>query len=184
MVRKTYSALAIVAIAALSIVGCGKEDLTDLNETWTKAESGVNEKLATVQGEHKTMVDEFQVVQTANATDSTKLQDRVMVNQMITDHEKLVGEVEATIADLKAKRDAALAAGKRADFEAAWKEAEVKYAAAAETLDKIESQHSDMKSKIESLKSAPAVKDTAAATTAPATKDTVASAKPDTAVVK
>jgi hypothetical protein len=183
MVRKTYGALAIVAIAALSIVGCGKEDLTDLTETWTKAESGVNEKLATVQGEHKMMVDEFQVVQAANATDTTKMADRDMVNQMITDHEKMVGEVEATIAELKTKRDAALAAGNRAEFETAWKEAEVKYAAAAETLDKIIGQHGDMKSKIDGLKNASAAKDTAVVAT-PVTKDTVAAATPDTAAGK
>jgi hypothetical protein len=183
MVRKTYSALALVAIAAISIVGCGKEDLTDLNETWTKAESSVNEKLATVQGEHTTMVGEFQMVQAANATDTTKMADHAMVNQMIMDHEKMVGEVQQTIADLKNKRDAALAAGTRAEFETAWKEAEVKYAAATEMLDKLMGQHGDMKSKIDGLKSAPAVKDTTVAAT-PATTDTVAAATADTAAGK
>jgi hypothetical protein len=151
MVRKTYSAIAVIAIAAMSIVGCGKENVADLNDNWTKAENDLNSKLTEVKNEHSEILNKFQMVQTADITDSVKLQDRKTVDQMIQDHEKAVGEIEAKANDLKAKRDELMKSPKRADFEAAWNAAKADYDAANAKLDELKSQDSDMKSKIDGL---------------------------------
>jgi hypothetical protein len=167
MIRKTYSALALLALAGMVMVGCGKEDLTELDSTWGKKEGDVMAKYNELQTKNQELTTKFESVKTANLADTTKASDRAMIDQMLKDHQAAIGEIEKTINDLKAKRDEAMKSGKKADYEAAWKDAEAQYEGALKRIDELQSQNNDIASKIDGLSSA--------ATTAPAgTVDTAA----------
>jgi hypothetical protein len=162
MIRKTYSALALLALAGMIMVGCGKEDLTELDSTWGKKEGDVVAKLAELQGKNQELTAKFETIKTANLADTTKASDRAMIDQMLKDHGTATGEIEKTINDLKAKRDEALKSGKKADYEAAWKDAEAQYEGALKRIDELQSQNSDIASKIDGLSSTAATAPTGA----------------------
>src|SRR5438477_3973753 len=115
MVRTSYKAFAVMAIVAISIVGCGKEDLTDLNDTWTKAENDLSAKIAETQNQQADMTGKFTAMPVADM-DTTKMQDHKMVDKMLQDHATALGEIETKFNELKAKREEAMKNGKRADF--------------------------------------------------------------------
>lgn len=163
MVRKSYSAMILAAAAALVMVGCGKEDLTDLQDTWAKKDGDVTTKLMELKNKNQQLHTEFNAVQAANITDSTKMADRTAAETMLNDHDKQIGEIETMLADLRTKRDSAAAAGKRAEYETAWKAAETEYEAALAKISTLESQSSEIDNKLDGLTSASATpKDTAA----------------------
>jgi hypothetical protein len=162
----------MILAAAIVIAGCGKEDLTDLQDTWVKKEGDVIAKLAEVQAKNQELHSKFETVKASNITDTAKLADRTMAETMLGDHDTQIADVEKTIASLKAKRDSVATNAKRADFEAAWKAAETEYDACLAKIASLSSQNGEIGSKIDGL----------AATTAAAPIDTVAgAAKPDSA---
>lgn len=169
MVRKTYSALVAVALAALVMVGCGNEDVSDLATTWTGKEGDVQTKLAGVMAKHSELQGKFQALPAANPADTTAAADRSMVGQMLQDHQTKVAELEAKIKEHQAKREELMATpGSRADYEAAWKSAEADYEAALTSLNEIESQLGDVSGRLDNLNkpsAMPTNTDTAAAGT-------------------
>jgi|GEM_PF-2212449 len=164
MIRKTYSALALLAVAGMVMVGCGKEDLTELDTTWGTKDGDVVTKLNDFKAKHAELEARFQTVKANNVADTAKAADRTMVETMLKDQATAVGEVEQTLGELKTKREEALKAGVKADYEAAWKDAEAKYEAALTRLNELEKQQSEIDSKLNGLNSTtPAVTDTTVA---------------------
>jgi hypothetical protein len=176
MIRKTFSALALLAVTGMVLVGCGKEDLTEMDNTWGKKEADVVAKLSELQAKHGELSAKFGTVQVANVADTAKAADRAMVETSLKNEETAVGTIETTINDLKAKRAEAMAAGKKGEYEAAWKDAEAKYEAALKQIDELEKQNSDLSSKINGLGSA-----TPATTVDTAAMNGTGSVKSDTA---
>ncbi len=164
MIRKTYSALALLAVAGMVMVGCGKEDLTELDTTWGTKEGDVVTKLADFQTKNQDFAKRLETIKVDNAADTAKAADRAMVETMVKDQAAAVGEIEQTLNELKTKREEALKAGVKADYEAAWKDAEPKYEAALTRLNELEKQQSDIDSKLNGLNTTtPAVTDTTVA---------------------
>lgn len=174
MIRKTYSALALLAVAGMVMVGCGKEDLTEMDTTWGKKDSDVVTKLDELKTKNEDLTRAFETLKTANIADTAKAGDRALVDQMLKDHQTAIGEIEKDVNDLKAKREEALKTGKKADYEAAWKDAEAKYEAISKRIDELQNQNGELGSKVTELGNA-----APAATTDTAATGTVA--KPDTA---
>lgn len=166
MVRKTYSALVAVVLAALVMVGCGNEDVSDLATTWTGKEGDVQTKLAGVMAKHAELQGKFQALPAANPADTTAAADRTMAGTMLQDHQTKVAELEAKIKTHMTKREELMATpGSRADYEAAWKSAEADYEAALTSLNEIESQLGDVSSRLDNLSkpaAMPTTTDTAA----------------------
>ena len=119
MIRKTYSALALLAVAGMVMVGCGKEDLTEMDTTWGKKDSDVVTKLDELKTKNEDLTRAFETLKTANIADTAKAGDRDLVDQMLKDHQTAIGEIEKDVNHLKAKREEALKTGKKADYEAA-----------------------------------------------------------------
>lgn len=171
MIRNTYKAMLTLAIAALAIVGCGKENVTDLSDAWTKAAGDLTTKLNDFKTKHGALVTKFETMKaSANPADTAMAETRAKMDQMIKDHEASVKEIETKLAESQTKMAEVVKAGKRADVETAWKAAEADYAAANAKLDELMKQHSEMESSMNSASSA-------AATTTPATGDTSAAKK-------
>lgn len=170
MIRNTYKAMLTLAIAALTIVGCGKENVTDLSDAWTKAATDFTTKLNEFKTQHAALATAFETMKaSANPADTAMAETRAKMDQMIKDHEAAVKEIETKLAESQTKMDEVVKAGKRADVETAWKAAEADYTAWNTKLDELMKQHSELEA---TMKAAPA-----AATTAPATGDTAAAKK-------
>ncbi|MCC7437605.1 MAG: hypothetical protein IT211_03825 [Armatimonadetes bacterium] len=171
MIHNTYKAMLTLAIAALAIVGCGKENVTDLSDAWTKAAGDLTTKLNDFKTKHGALVAKFETMKaSANPADTAMAETRAKMDQMFKDHEAGVKEVETKLAESQAKMAEVVKAGKRADVETAWKAAEADYTAWGAKLDELMKQHSEMEATMNTAA-------TAAATTAPATGDTTAAKK-------
>lgn len=175
MVGRIYKTLAVVALAAVVMVGCGKEDVTDLTNTWTAKEGDVQTKLQEVQGKQAELQSRLQSVQVSNTADSATMAKRTIVEQMMQDHQAKIAEIEAKIKEHQDKRTQIAEAGNRAEYEAAWKSAETDYEAALASLDELASQSGTMSSAIDDLSNPPAAVDTTAATGTMNTDTTAAS---------
>jgi hypothetical protein len=151
MARMSYSALILAAAAALAIAGCGKEDITDIQDNWVKKEGEVITKVTDVQKQNNDLHTKFETVRTANITDSAKMADRAVAETMLSDHDSQIGAIEKTIDELRAKRDSTAANAKRADYEAAWKAAETEYDGLLAKIKTLDDQNGDIMSKINGL---------------------------------
>lgn len=175
MVRKTYSTLVAIAVAALVMVGCGKEDVTDLTETWTAKAGEVQTKLDGVKAKNQEAQTQLTSTTVANTTDSTVVMERNAMQTLLQTNMSKVSEIETQLAANTAKRDSLATLGNRAEYEAAWKAADVEYSAAITALDEIEKNSNDIISRLGSLNTAPAKTDTVAVTNGTTgTTDTVA----------
>lgn len=171
MIRNTYKAMLTLAIAALAIVGCGKENVADLSDAWTKAANDLTTKLSDFNTKHGEFVKKFETMKaSANPADTAMAETRAKIDQMIKNHADEVAKIQTALDDSKKKMDEVVKAGKRADIEAAWKAAEADYAAWNTKLDELMKQHGEMESSMNSASSA-------SATTTPATGDTSAAKK-------
>jgi hypothetical protein len=179
MVRKSYSAMILAAAAALVMVGCGKEDITDLQDTWVKKEGDVVTKLTDLKTKNQEIRSKFDVVKAANITDTVKLADRTIAETMLSDHDSQIGQIETTIASLKAKRDSAATMGKRADYEAAWKAAETEYEGLLAKISTLESQNGEIGNKVDGLANTNTAAIDTAATTPSGTDTAAAKASAD-----
>ncbi|MBL7987392.1 MAG: hypothetical protein JNJ94_04950 [Chlorobi bacterium] len=172
MIRNTYKAMLTLAIAALTIVGCGKENVTDLSDAWTKAATELTAKLNEFKTHHGALVTKFETMKaSANPADTAMAETRAKMDQMFKAHEATVKEVETKLAESQAKMAEVVKTGKRADVETAWKAAEADYTKWNANLDELTKQHSEIEATMNSAATA------AAATTAPATGDTSAAKK-------
>lgn len=171
MIRMTSSALALLAIAALTIVGCGKEDVTDLNNDWTKLDNDVRTKLTDVKNAHQELVGKLAALPAGNTTDTATAATLKVIDAALKDHEAKLGEIDSLLAGSQTKRDEAAKSGKRADFEAAWNAAKPDYEAAVAKLDEIKDQTSKLSSEADKLGK-------------PHAADTTVAVKHDTVVAK
>ena len=175
MVRKTYSTLVAIAVAALVMVGCGKEDVTDLTETWTAKAGEVQTKLDGVKAKNQEAQTQLTSTNVANTTDSMVVMERNAMQTLLQTNMTKVSEIETQLAANSAKRDSLATLGNRAEYEAAWKAADVEYSAAITALDEIEKNSNDIISRMGNLNTAPAKTDTVAnSTSTTGTTDTVA----------
>lgn len=156
MVRNSYKSLLVLAVSALTLVSCGKEDVTDLQTEWTKAENDVTTMLNDVKTANADLVAECQAMP-ASTTDSAAMAAHQATDQALKDNEAALGEIEKTITDAKAKRDEVLQSGKRADVEAAWNDAKTQYDAATAKLAEIKSKNDKIKA---DMMAAPSMADT------------------------
>lgn len=143
MIRKLSIALMLTAFMGVAIVGCGKEDLTDLQKSWTEKDGEVAAKLAEVNTKYGEAQAEMQTVQTADM-------DTAEVQEYEANKARLE-TIGTQLADAQTKLDAqkeamtkAGEAGKRAEYEAAWKTAEAEYEGLLASLNEIESQLGSM----------------------------------------
>ncbi len=173
MVRKTYSTLVAMAFAALVMVGCGKEDVSDLTSTWTTKDGEVQTKLTEVQTKSKELQGRLESFQVSNTADTMLTAERAAMITLLQANLSKISELEGNLKTHAATRDSLVTLGNRAEYETAWKSAETEYAGALASLDEIEKQNSDIASRLESLNSKPAA----------ATTDTVA-VKHDTVVTE
>lgn len=176
MMRKTYGTLLTIAAAALMMVGCGKEDVTDLSDAWTKKEGDVMTKLEEVRTRNTELMGRLQAVNTSSITDSSKIADRAMVETTLNEYMTKIGEVEASLNSLKAKRDSAATLGNRGEFEAMWKSAEADYTAAMGRLEEMENDYNNLANRLDALTTASTAIDTAASVNANDTAKTSESA--------
>lgn len=151
MVRKTYSTLVAVALAAIVMVGCGPEDVSDVTSTWTEKEGEVQTKLAGVQAKNQELQTRLTNVTVANPADSTMVTERAALETMLQANMAKVTEIDAKLKEHGAKRDQMAQAGNRAEYEAGLKAAETEYAAATAALDEIEKQNNDIASRLDNL---------------------------------
>ncbi len=149
MISRTHSALAILALAALTVIGCGKEDVADLKEDWTKMEADVQQKLTDVKNHHNELMTKMTAQPVANSSDTTVIAERNAVEETLRQHEKQIGEIESTLSTTDASRAEAEKGGKRGDYEAAWNTAKTDYEGAIAKLDELDRQNKDLESKID-----------------------------------
>lgn len=180
MIRKTYSALTLLAVAGMIMAGCGKEDLTEMDTTWGKKDSDVVMRFEELKTKNEDLTKAFEMIKTANIADTTKVADRALVDQMLKDHQAAIGEIEKTVNDLKAKREEALKTGKKADYEAAWKDAEPQYEALMKRIDELLNQNGEIGSKVSDIGNAtPAPSTTTDTAATGTTADSATAAKAD-----
>ncbi len=175
MVRKSINSLFVLALSALALTSCGKEDVTDLTDEWTKAENEVTTELQAFTAKHGELNTKFQAMQTAaDPADSAGAAKRAACDLKLKEHETAVADIQKELDAAKAGRDSAIATGARADVEAAWGAAKASYEGIKAKLSELKSQQST----IENDLNAPAAAAPADTTASAATADTAAKTAP------
>jgi hypothetical protein len=151
MFRKINSAIALLALGAVILVGCGKEDVADLEQTWTTQEGDLLTKLQDVQAKQGDLYTSLTTSPAAMNTDSAVVAERQLIEQKLTSFQERIASVEQTISDFKQKRQEATEAGNRATYETAWTEAKTAYETAMTDLNAMMTDLGTIESQIASL---------------------------------
>jgi hypothetical protein len=151
----------IPILLLLLVVGCGGDDLGNLNTEWTKRENDLFVKLNNVKGEYATLRTTLTRHGGATAGEAGILDERLSVN------ERSIREIEDMIGRHRDARARAMEGGNAESMKTAWNSAEADYKGSMAKLDELESQRKEIDRDIAKLPKADARNDNGPLITAP-----------------
>ncbi len=146
------SATALIAVVMLAVVGCGREEAADMdNDVWMTKGTDLQTKLASVKEGHEALNTQLYTMPAAASTDSSVVAARSSIEQTLNEHGTKVGEIETMLSAGLDQRTQLRADGNDDAYNTAWTAEEARYNAAMTTLDSLQNQHGDLKTRIDNL---------------------------------
>ena len=145
-------AAAVMAVAMLVLVGCGKEKPADAgDDAWAKKAGDLQMKLADIKKEQETLNIQLATMPAAASTDSAVMVERSSIETVLNDDATKVGQIETMLTDDATRREKMKADGDNDAYKTAWTTQEAKYNDAMTALDAMKKGYADLKTRISNL---------------------------------